>query len=304
MRQALALAVEQGRGREAAVLHNNLALSAWLYEGPKAALAACQEGLDFCERRGIAEFALGIAAMTLTFLAATGQAEQALAEAEPLAVRLESDGPTDFVEVRAVQLRLLVQRGEHRQKAVPDAEAIVARARDSASRRCLDGLRSRCRAAARPGQPSRRRRCSPSSPSLQTSATTPTTPRSCPSSFAPRSRSATRSSPPGFVAGAEARTPLAADASPPAARSSPKPPGDHSEAAELYAEAAPRWRDFGNVPERAYALLGRGRCLVGARQARGGEPLREARELFASMGYEPALAETEALLGESEAAVV
>ena len=93
MRQALALAVEQGRGREAAVIHNNLALSAWLYEGPKAALAACQEGLEFCERRGIAEFELGIAAMSLTFLAATGQAEQALAEAEPLAVRLESSGP-------------------------------------------------------------------------------------------------------------------------------------------------------------------------------------------------------------------
>jgi hypothetical protein len=32
------------------------------------------------------------------------------------------------------------------------------------------------------------------------------------------------------------------------------------------------------------------------------QPLREARELFASMGYEPALAETEALLGEMEAA--
>ena len=34
------------------------------------------------------------------------------------------------------------------------------------------------------------------------------------------------------------------------------------------------------------------------------EPLREARELFASMGYQPSLAETEALLGKSEAAAV
>ena len=31
----------------------------WQYEGPRAALAACREGIDFCERRGIAEFALG-----------------------------------------------------------------------------------------------------------------------------------------------------------------------------------------------------------------------------------------------------
>jgi predicted amidophosphoribosyltransferase len=34
------------------------------------------------------------------------------------------------------------------------------------------------------------------------------------------------------------------------------------------------------------------------------QPLREARDLFASMSYKPALTETEALLGESEAAAV
>ena len=39
--------------------------------------------------------------------------------------------------------------------------------------------------------------------------------------------------------------------------------GDEAEAAVLYAEAAERWRGFGNVRERAYALLGQGRCLVG-----------------------------------------
>jgi hypothetical protein len=73
------------------------------------------------------------------------------------------------------------------------------------------------------------------------------------------------------------------------------------EAAALYAEAASRWQEFGNVPERAYTL-GQGRCLAALGQADAGHPLREARELFASMGYKPALAETEALLGETEAA--
>ena len=58
------------------------------------------------------------------------------------------------------------------------------------------------------------------------------------------------------------------------------------------------------MPERAYALLGQGRCLRALSERRAEEPLREARELFASMGYTPALAETEALLGESEAAAV
>jgi hypothetical protein len=58
------------------------------------------------------------------------------------------------------------------------------------------------------------------------------------------------------------------------------------------------------MPERAYALLGRGRCLAALGDPEAGAPLREARKLFASMGYKPALAETEALLGESEAAAV
>ena len=72
----------------------------------------------------------------------------------------------------------------------------------------------------------------------------------------------------------------------------------------LYAEAAERWRAFGNVPERAYALLGQGRCLAALGDPEAEGPLREAHELFASMGYKPALAETEALLGEGEIAAV
>ena len=78
--------------------------------------------------------------------------------------------------------------------------------------------------------------------------------------------------------------------------------GDHADAATLYAEAAARWQEFGNVPERAYALLGQGRCLVALGRARRRAPLREARELFSSMGYHPALAETEALLEQTTAA--
>jgi len=52
------------------------------------------------------------------------------------------------------------------------------------------------------------------------------------------------------------------------------------------------------VPERAYALLGQGRCLLAIGEAKGGEPLRKASELFEQMGYKPALAETESLLAQ------
>ena len=75
----------------------------------------------------------------------------------------------------------------------------------------------------------------------------------------------------------------------------------HADAAQLYREAGERWQQFGNLPERGYALLGQGRCLAALSKPDAEAPLREARELFASMGYKPALAETEALLAETVA---
>jgi hypothetical protein len=79
--------------------------------------------------------------------------------------------------------------------------------------------------------------------------------------------------------------------------------GNHSEAANLYTDAAQRWQKFGNVPEHAYSLLGQGRCLSVLDDPAASQPLREARDLFASMGYKPALVETEALLQQAQAAV-
>jgi hypothetical protein len=67
-------------------------------------------------------------------------------------------------------------------------------------------------------------------------------------------------------------------------------------AAQGYANGALCWQQSGNVPERAYALLGHGRCLIALGHADAEVPLAEARDLFASMGYRPALTETQELL--------
>jgi hypothetical protein len=48
----------------------------------------------------------------------------------------------------------------------------------------------------------------------------------------------------------------------------------------------------------------RGRSLAALGDARTAARLHEARKVFSSLGYKPALAETEALLRESEAAAV
>jgi hypothetical protein len=72
--------------------------------------------------------------------------------------------------------------------------------------------------------------------------------------------------------------------------------GDHADAAVLHADAAARWKEFGNVPERAYARLGQGRCLAALRSPAAKRVLRDAQALFASIGYKPALTRAEAVL--------
>ena len=102
--------------------------------------------------------------------------------------------------------------------------------------------------------------------------------------------------------GVEPLTPLAEHALAAGRAQLAEAAGDRPRPPALYAEAAERWREFGNVPERAYALLGQGRCLAALGKPEAEEPLAEARELFQSMGYKPALAETEALLEQTTAA--
>ena len=105
-----------------------------------------------------------------------------------------------------------------------------------------------------------------------------------------------------LVDGVEPRTPLFEHALSACRAQLAEAAGEHAEAAALYAEAAERWREFGNVPERAYALLGQGRCLTALGDAAAERPLHEARDLFASMGFAPAVAEVDLLLGPAEAA--
>ena len=129
MRRALDLSIEQGKGREAAVLYNNLSVDTWLHEGPRAALATSREGIDFCKRRGITEFAFAITGVGLTLLTECGLSEQALDEAGPVVEWAGKAGMLpDLIEARSVQVRLLVERGEgQNDRAVAGNLAAMAR---------------------------------------------------------------------------------------------------------------------------------------------------------------------------------
>ncbi len=303
MRSALALAVEQGQGRTAAQLHNNLADSAWQFEGAEAALAACREGIDFCERRGIAEYGLSIAGMSATLLAELGLPEEAVAVAEPAAERLEAAGDIFFTEPRSTVLRQLVERGQH--GGVAGVDEFVATARDSDSPQVYAlVLTAAARVLLAQGHRTSARELLVELTQLPEVYAEAYYAESLPAIV----RTALALGEPELagrlVERVEPVTPLFEHALAAAGAQLAEADGEHTEAVPLYAAAAERWREFGNVPERAYALLGQGRCLsvIGSPDAQ--QPLQEARELFGSMGYQPAVAETEALIEAPDTAAM
>ena len=299
VRRALQLALEQGQGRETAVIYGNLAWVVWFYQGPQAALDAYGEGIAFCERRGITEVTLHMRGESLSLLAELGQTEQALAEAGPLADRLQAAGDIDHVSTRALQLRLLAERGTPQQAPTPDE--LVTAARDMG----LPGFIALAFAAA--AQLLLARRQPEQAQTLLHELDQLTAVRTELGSELPSVLRVALAlgDPPlaeRLAAGTEPTTPLREHALASGHAQLAEAAHQHGDAAQRYHEAAETWQQFGNVPERAYALLGEGRCLLALGQTAADVPLAQARELFASMGYQPALTETEQLLAQRQLA--
>lgn len=296
VRRALALAVEQGMGREAAVLHNNLAFTTWQYEGPSAALERCDDGIAFCERRGVTEVALAIAGMRLNFLAACGRSDEALAAVDTVAERAQAAGVvTALYEARSVQLSLLGNRGETAQANT--AERLFATARETQEPQMMAimgaaalphllaaGLGERARALLVELERTRSTR-----DDAYYAASLP--------QFA---RCAVALDDPGLASrltdGFEPRTPLQQHALATCRAVLAEAAGNAIAAAAGYADAASRWRRFGDVPELAFALLGRGRSLTASGVSGANDLLEEARGMFASMGYATARNEADTVL--------
>lgn len=222
----------------------------------------------------------------------------------PNTQQLEATGAVSLIRVRSVQLRLLAERGDVAGRAA-DAERLAAAARETAEVQQLSvGLAAAARLLLAHGRHDEARallleleQTSRIRGDINYSANLPELLR-CTLALGDAALAAQ------LVDGVQPRTPLHEHALCAARAQLADAGGDHAQAAALYAEAAGRWQEFGDLPEHAYALLGQGRCLAALGRLEAKEPLHEARELFASMGYKPALAETDALLGKSETAAV
>lgn len=286
MQQALELLVADGKGRDAAVLHNNLAYVRWFLEGPAAALAQLEQGQELATARGLTEVAWVIATSRGRVLLELGRTREALAEIETPATGLEeSCNLSTLCELRSLQARALAEQGLNGSAMAEEGASACPRERGpdpgrdrhrGRSRRdvCRDARRGGC--GSQPPQPGVRARAA--------GAGTSGRERRRDRRRRPAHRGRPRRASHPQHALCAARATLAEVA------------GELTEAAALHAEAAGRWQEFGNVPERAYALLGQGRCFLALGRPGAEEPLEPAKELFSSMGYRPALGETEALL--------
>jgi class 3 adenylate cyclase/tetratricopeptide (TPR) repeat protein len=301
MRRALALAIAQGQGREAAVLYNNLAFVTWQHEGPAVALERCDDGTEFCERRGIAEIELLIASTRLTFLAACGRSEDALVvAAQRVAEQMELAGDSRLIEARSVQLGLLAKLGERAEAAA--AEQLVATARETGEPQLIaNGFAAAAQLMLAGGHNERAtallrelERTSGMRGDAYYAAVLPELVR-CALTLGDPALGAR------LIVGVEPHTPLQQHALATCRAALSEAAGDHAAAATAYGDAAARWREFGDVPELAFALLGQGRCLAALGAVGADGPLREARGLFTTMGYAPSVGETDALLRRSTA---
>jgi class 3 adenylate cyclase/tetratricopeptide (TPR) repeat protein len=299
MRAALALAVQRGEGRDAAVHHNNLTVALWPLEGPAAALEAQRRGIEFAERRGITEFALALSA-GLDTLVQLGRWDEVLERAEALAPRLERWGDVaDLLQVRWAETYVLASRGDV-DTARPLAKWLVKAARDSAG---AEDVASALAAAALVHALTGER-----DPAVELLTEIEAFPHvrevpayavylpemvriavSCGAvDLAERLASGMKSNFPYWEHALCHVRAILSEVS-----------GRVDEAAAGFEDAAERWRSFGVVTELAHATLGRGRCLLRAGHPEAPQALSEARDIFQSLEARTWLDDADALLAEA-----
>jgi tetratricopeptide (TPR) repeat protein len=300
MERALAVLIDRGAGRDAAILQNNLAIARYPLHGPSRSLADFAKGIEFCEQRGLREVVWQLEANRPGLLAELGRMSEALDDFGQLMPILDERGDTyTLVEVRSVEVGYRLARGQ--QASAAEVEWLIETARTIGTIDILVmGLSTAAAAALANANP--KHACSLLSElgGRQGSRATPYFARGLPGMVRTALGARDRGLAERLAEGIVLRNPLNDRALCAVRAALLEHAAEHAEAVMLYAEATELWRTFGNVPECAYALLGRGRCLTALGEPGAENALHEARELFVSMGYKPALMETEALLDERE----
>jgi class 3 adenylate cyclase/tetratricopeptide (TPR) repeat protein len=301
MREAIALATEAGQGREAARLHSDLAEAVWRFEG-LAALEVIRVGIAFARARGLAGMVDALTADTVELLVESGELDEALDVAADLAERLEASGDMlHLIVVRAAQARILTLRGQAAQ-AGPSLDWLESAARGTRNPYLALCLASSAVARAELGQLDRAAALLAEIEAFPGAHYFSTYPAPLAGMVRTALAIGDRRLAERLMDGFEPRTPHAAHALAAFNAVLAEARGFLQSAADAYADAAENWERFGVVAEQGFALLGRGRCLLGlSRPTEAAAVLQEASAIFHRLRAAPALAETDALLQRSTA---
>jgi tetratricopeptide (TPR) repeat protein len=298
LREGLALGLELGSGYDTAVLYNNLAEPVWLVEGPAAAMAVCEEGVDFAERRGLSEAAMWLRSSTLGPLLDQGRWEEVVTLAdEAIAWDLAHGG--DYLAIGCRRHVTLVLAWQGDLIAARDlAGRVLPRARE------IDDLQQLVPALVNSALVERASGDQPAALALVEEAAELTAGRAGGRRYlgqylADMVRVAAVPAPAlakSLLDDAEAtatRYRLAAATSQAVLAESI---GELEHAATLYTEVAAGWSAYGQVLEHVLALLGQGRCLAQLGRPDAGPVLRVAHQRLIALGARPTATEANDLL--------
>jgi class 3 adenylate cyclase/tetratricopeptide (TPR) repeat protein len=298
--RALELGLARGLGRETAAIYNDLGLLLMTIDGPVQSLASYRKGIDFAQRRGLAEIEFILNASMLESLYHAGEWDEVLELSASL--ERETDVPRDLVAVRHVKADTLVSRGELERadeliewllgvrQETAETQFVLPVLTIAAQVRLARGRRSDTA-----GLLTELERLPEAFNSWNVSMYLPKLVRTA-TAFGDLAlgerfvSSVPDVSPANEAALASARAALA------------EARGSIEEAAPLYAAAADTWKRLGYVYEQAHALLGSGRCLRALGATDAGPTLETAGAIFDRLGARPALQEVETELVHAVAA--
>jgi class 3 adenylate cyclase/tetratricopeptide (TPR) repeat protein len=296
-RQALESLRALGRGRATAIVYNNLASCLSHVEGSQAALEVFREGTAFAEERGLGEMAMALRSSMVSVLFELGEWDEVLRLGAEVAEAARRSG-SGYDEVWAEADRARVLAFRQGAAARQFCESVLERARPLENappvlQAALAAALTRLAAGDRPGTSALVREVLdmtrgdaevragelPALSRLAVAAGADDLARELLEGMKDHRLERYR------LALMSARAIL------------DEARGELQVALDTYDEAAGAWARWGNAVERAYALLGSGRCLIGlGRPEEARDRLGAARTMFARLGAGQALTELDALL--------
>jgi tetratricopeptide (TPR) repeat protein len=300
MRSALALAVERGEGRDAAVQYNNLAVALWPVEGPAGVLDTLREGIEFSERRGIKEFSMTMTAASLDQLIELGRWDQALEQALALDPGAEAAGDiATLLQVRWARARVLAERGRAEEARALAQWLVPASRKSGGVEDLVAGLGCAALAYGAAADHEAVRGLLAEIDTVPNARESPPWAAYLPGLVRLAIWAGELSLAERLPAGMEPMFAYREHALAACRAALAEAAGRIAEAAEGYGEATARWAGFGVVPERAFALLGQGRCLVTLNRPEAHPTLLSARDVFLDLKADPAVRECDRLLEEA-----